>query len=159
MKNNLVVVTGASGFIGNHLVSRLVSDGYSVNGVDIKHPEFGETAADSFQQLDLRDYENCLKAFEGADAIYALAADMGGMGYISKNHASILRNNFLINSNTLEAAKVSGIKKFVISSSACVYPEHLQVEADCISLKEQDAYPANPQDGLWLGKINGREVD
>ena len=91
-----VLVTGAGGFIGSHLVKYLKQSGYWVRGVDIKNPEFDKTAADEFELLDLRRWENCLQATHDIDEVYALAADMGGMGYISSNHAQIMRNNNLI---------------------------------------------------------------
>ena len=100
-----VVVTGAGGFIGHHLVSYLKGQGYWVRGVDLKYPEFRPTDADEFLQLDLRRWENCLQATQGVDEVYALAADMGGMGFISSHHAQILHNNALINLHTLEAAR------------------------------------------------------
>ncbi|MBO0729941.1 MAG: NAD-dependent epimerase/dehydratase family protein, partial [Acidimicrobiaceae bacterium] len=91
-----LLVTGAGGFIGHHLVSDLKRDGHWVRGVDVKHPQFGPTSADEFLSLDLRDAGSCSQATEGVDEVFALAADMGGMGYISANHAKILRDNQLI---------------------------------------------------------------
>ena len=102
-----VVVTGAGGFIGHHLVAYLKRQGYWVRGVDLKYPEFSPTASDEFLQLDLRRRENCLEATHGVDEVYALAADMGGMGFISSHHAQILHNNALINLHTLEAARAA----------------------------------------------------
>src|SRR5215467_14243892 len=98
MKNtNRVLVTGAGGFIGSHLVTYLKDRGYWVRGADLKYPEFAKTDADEFRILDLRRWEDCLTATENIDEVYALAADMGGMGFISANHAQILHNNSLIN--------------------------------------------------------------
>src|SRR5689334_17928437 len=102
-----VLVTGAGGFIGHHLVSFLKEQGYWVRGVDIKHPEYAPDNADEFEILDLRRWDNCLQATRGVNEVYALAADMGGMGFISGNHAQILYNNSLINLHTLEAAHVN----------------------------------------------------
>jgi len=101
----------------------------------------------------LRRWENCLAATEGIDEVYALAADMGGMGFISHNHAMILHNNILINTHSLEAAKANGVRRYFFSSSACVYPEYKQVDADVVPLKEEDAYPAQPQDAYGWEKL------
>ncbi len=147
------VVTGAGGFIGHHLVTYLKRLGYWVRGVDVKHPEFTEVDADEFELLDLRRWDACLQALRGVDEVYALAADMGGMGFISANHATILRNNALINLHTIEAARVHGVSRYLYSSSACIYPEHLQTDADVTALREEDAYPANPQDAYGWEKI------
>ena len=100
-----VLVTGAGGFIGHHLVSFLKAQGHWVRGVDVKLPEFCTTTADEFETLDLRRWDDCMQATRAVDTVYALAADMGGMGYISSNHARILHNNALINLHTLEAAR------------------------------------------------------
>jgi GDP-D-mannose 3', 5'-epimerase len=148
-----VLVTGAGGFIGHHLVGYLKRRGYWVRGVDIKHPEFAPTDADEFRLLDLRRWENCLEATGGMDEVYALAADMGGMGFISNHHAEILHNNLLINTHTLEASRLSGVRRYFFTSSACVYPEHMQVTPDVVPLKEADAYPAAPQDAYGWEKL------
>lgn len=148
-----VLVTGAGGFIGSHLVSFLRDKGFWVRGADLKYPEFSETDADDFQILDLRRWEDCLKATEGVHEVYALAADMGGMGFISSHHAEILHNNSLINIHTLEAARQSGVSRYLYTSSACVYPEFLQEDANVTPLKEEDAYPAMPQDAYGWEKL------
>lgn len=146
-------MTGAGGFIGSHLVSYLKEKGYWVRGVDIKYPEFAETDADEFEILDLRRWDNCLQATRNVSEVYALAADMGGMGFISAHHAQILYNNSLINLHTLEAAKTNGVKRYLYTSSACVYPEYLQEDANVTPLKEEDAYPAAPQDAYGWEKL------
>jgi nucleoside-diphosphate-sugar epimerase len=148
-----VLVTGAGGFIGSHLVKYLKTLGYWVRGVDIRAPQFDDTQADEFELLDLRIWANGLQATRAVDEVYALAADMGGMGYISSNHAQILRNNNLIDIHTLEAARVNEVKRLLYPSSACIYPEFLQEEVDVRPLKEEDAYPAQPQDAYGWQKL------
>jgi GDP-D-mannose 3', 5'-epimerase len=151
--NTRITVTGAGGFIGHHLVTYLKSLGYWVRGVDLKKPEYAPSDADQFELLDLRRWDNCLQATRGIDEVYALAADMGGMGFISCHHAQILYNNALINFHTLEASRINGVKRYLYTSSACVYPEFKQLEADVAPLKEEDAYPAQPQDAYGWEKL------
>jgi len=148
-----VLVTGAGGFIGHHLVTDLRNRGYWVRGVDIKEPEFSDMDADEFKILDLRRWEACQEATKDIDHVYALAADMGGMGFISANHSTILHNNALINLHTLEAARENGVSKYLYTSSACIYPEYLQEDANVTPLKEEDAYPAAPQDAYGWEKL------
>jgi GDP-D-mannose 3', 5'-epimerase len=148
-----VLVTGAGGFIGSHLVRRLKSEGYWVRGVDIREPEFAPTAADEFELLDLRRWDDCLRATRGIDEVYALAADMGGMGFISANHSRIMHNNALINIHSLEAARQNGASRYLFTSSACIYPEYLQEETAVEPLREESAYPAQPQDAYGWEKL------
>jgi nucleoside-diphosphate-sugar epimerase len=148
-----ILVTGAGGFIGHHLVTYLKMLGYWVRGVDIKPPEYTNIDADEFELLDLRKWDNCLQATRGIDEVYALAADMGGMGFISCHHSEILHNNSLINLHTLEAARLNGVSRYFYTSSACVYPEYKQTEANVVPLKEEDAYPAMPQDAYGWEKL------
>ena len=149
-----VLVTGAGGFIGHHLVTYLKERGYWVRGVDLKEPEYTPIDADDFELLDLRRWEDCQRAMQGGiDHVYALAADMGGMGFISAHHAEILHNNSLINLHTIEAARQAGVEKYLYSSSACIYPEYLQTKADVRPLREEDAYPAQPQDAYGWEKL------
>lgn len=147
------MITGAGGFIGSHLATFLKNKGYWVRGVDLKYPEFSETDADEFEILDLRRWDSCLQATRNVDEVYALAADMGGMGFISAHHAQILYNNSLINLHTLEAARVNNVPRYLYTSSACIYPEYLQEETDVVPLREADAYPAMPQDAYGWEKL------
>lgn len=148
-----VLVTGAGGFIGHHLVTFLKKRGYWVRGVDLKYPEYSTTDADEFEILDLRRWDACLQATRDVHEVYALAADMGGMGFISAHHAEILRNNSLINIHTLDAARVNNVKRYLYTSSACIYPEFLQEDTNVTPLKEADAYPAMPQDAYGWEKL------
>jgi GDP-D-mannose 3',5'-epimerase len=151
--NETVVVTGAGGFIGHHLVTYLKQQGYRVRGVDIKYPEYTDVDADEFEIVDLRRWDNCLQAMRGATEVYALAADMGGMGFIQNHHAAILYNNALINFHTLEAARRNGVKRYLYTSSACVYPKYRQMDTQAIPLTESDAYPADPEDAYGWEKL------
>jgi nucleoside-diphosphate-sugar epimerase len=148
-----VLVTGAGGFIGHHLVKYLVGKGYRVRGVDIKHPEFEPSAAHEFELLDLRRFDNCLLAARGVAEVYQLAADMGGIGYITAFHARIARNNTMINVHMLEAARAHGVSRFLFSSSACIYPQYRQRTPDVTPLKEEDAYPADAEEGYGWEKL------
>ena len=148
-----VLITGAGGFIGHHLTKYLKEKGYWVRGVDIKYPQYEKSNADEFLILDLRTWENCLTATKGIDEVYALAADMGGMGFISSHHAEILYNNTLINYHTIEAAHKNKVKRYLFTSSACIYPEYKQLEENVKPLKEKDAYPAQPQDAYGWEKL------
>ncbi len=152
-KKEKVLVTGAGGFIGYHFVRNLKKRGYWVRGVDIKYPEYEKSQADEFLILDLREKDNALKATKGMDHVYALAADMGGMGFISSNHATIFYNNSTISLNTIEAARVNGAKRYFYSSSACIYPEYKQMTARLKPLTEEDAFPARPQDAYGWEKL------
>lgn len=149
------VVLGAGGFIGGHLVKGLQKRGFDViRAVDIK--SIGEwhqvTSGVENLMLDLSDKQNCLKAVHGADHVYQLAADMGGMGFIQNNKALCMLN-VLISTNTLLAAQESGASRFFYSSSACVYNAEKQIDPHVIALKESDAYPAMPEDGYGWEKL------
>jgi GDP-D-mannose 3', 5'-epimerase len=148
-----ILVAGAGGFIGHHLVNFLKEKGRWVRGVDIKLPEFSATQADEFHRSDLREFGNCMAACEGMDEVYQLAADMGGIGFISASHAKVLRNNTLINFHMLEAAKEQKVEKFLYSSSACIYPQYLQAVPDVTPLKESDCYPADAEPGYGWEKL------
>jgi GDP-D-mannose 3', 5'-epimerase len=153
-----ILVTGAGGFIGHHLVKRLQAEGHWVRGVDVKYPEYETSAADDFQILDLRVWENCLTATQNIDQVYNLAADMGGIGYITSFLADISKNNILINAHMLEAAKQNDVKRYLFSSSACVYAQSKQKNADVTPLREEDAYPADPEPGYGWEKLFAEEL-
>ena len=148
-----VLVTGAGGFIGHHMAKYLVARGYWVRGVDVKAPEYEDSAAHEFELLDLRESDNCLVATRDVDLVFHLAADMGGIGFITAVHADVARNNVLINAHMLEASKLSGVSRFFYSSSACIYPQHLQDVTDVTPLKEEDAYPADAEEGYGWEKL------
>jgi GDP-D-mannose 3',5'-epimerase len=148
-----VLVTGAGGFIGHHLTNQLVANGYWVRGVDLKEPEFGPTRAHVFELLDLRRWSNCLLAARGVDEVYNLAANMGGIGFIEENKAVIMHDNVLINTHVLEAARRLGVSRLLYTSSACVYPGYLQDSPDVEPLREEQAYPADAEDGYGWEKL------
>jgi nucleoside-diphosphate-sugar epimerase len=148
-----ILVTGAGGFIGHHLTRFLVAQGYWVRGVDLKHPEFEASSAHDFRILDLRRIGDCMQATEGVDEVYGLAANMGGIGFIESNKALIVRDNTMINLHSIEASRLNGVKRYLYTSSACIYPGYLQREADVTPLREQDAYPADAEDGYGWEKL------
>ena len=147
------LVAGAGGFIGHHLIGFLKEKGYWVRGVDIKEPEFERTAADEFLLLDLREFDSCAASTAGIDEVYQLAADMGGIEFITQNHADVARSNVLINAHMLEAAHLAGVARYFFSSSACIYPIHRQTSAVAAGLREEDAFPADPEDGYGWEKL------
>ena len=151
------LVCGAGGFIGGHLVERLKKEGYWVRGVDIKYPEFRNSVADDFVQGDLRDPLFCDKITSDVqfDELYQLAADMGGAGYIftGEHDACVMHNSATINLNMAEVARKTRIGDIFYSSSACIYPERLQLDTDNSGLKETDAYPAGPDSEYGWEKL------
>jgi GDP-D-mannose 3', 5'-epimerase len=148
-----VLVTGAGGFIGHHLTAYLKRRGYWVRGVDLKLPEFEPSPADEFLLLDLRRPENTRAACEGIADVYNLAANMGGIGFIERYKAVIMHDNVLINMHMLEGARDAQVERYLYTSSACIYPGYRQRVADVTPLKEEDAYPADPEDGYGWEKL------
>jgi GDP-D-mannose 3',5'-epimerase len=150
------LVCGAGGFIGSHLVKRLKREGFWVRGIDLKYPEFGETQADDFIIGDLRDPVTCRYAVDlPFHEVYQLAADMGGAGFVftGENDADIMHNSALINLNMLEACHRRNVKRVFYSSSACMYPEHNQMDPDNPNCSEDSAYPANPDSEYGWEKL------
>ena len=149
------LVCGAGGFIGSHLVKRLKKEGYFVRGVDLKYPEFSETDADEFIKGDLRNLSIVDVCVDGIDEIYQLAADMGGADYIftGENDSDVMHNSAMINLNIVDSMKRHGVKKVFYSSSACMYPEDVQMEIDVPALKEDMAYPGNPDSEYGWEKL------
>lgn len=155
------VVTGAGGFIGTHLVKYLKERGYWVRGVDIRYPQWSETEADEFLLLDMRYPSNAVQALKGAELVFALAADMGGMGFIADGsiQAQMGHNNAMINLSTLTAARqVPTIQHYLFVSSVCVYPVHKLSQMRMTALKDEDVIPANPQgiygwEKLWTEQL------
>nr|WP_243239881.1 NAD-dependent epimerase/dehydratase family protein [Sulfobacillus harzensis] len=150
------MVCGAGGFIGSHLVDRLVNEGCWVRGVDLKFPEFGGTSANDFVVGDLRDATFCREVIDQRfDEVYQLAADMGGAGFVftGDNDADIMHNSATINLNMLEACRKRNIKKVFYSSSACVYPDYNQRDPLNPVTSEESAYPANPDSEYGWEKL------
>jgi nucleoside-diphosphate-sugar epimerase len=150
-----ILVCGAGGFIGGHLVNRLKSEGHWVRGVDLKENEYGNTNSDEFILGDLRDPVVAQKAVKGIDEVYQLAADMGGAGYIftGDHDADVMNNSALCNLNVLGASQKEGVKKIFYSSSACMYPEYNQMDPDNPKCSEDSAYPAAPDSEYGWEKL------
>jgi len=159
IRKKTAVVCGAGGFIGGHLVNRLKGEGYWVRGIDIKKPEFGDTMADEFILLDLREEENCKTAValsSGAvDEVYQLAADMGGMGFIHSAECEIMHNSVLINVHMTHAAASFGVKRYFYSSSVCVYRDMKPGEPE---MHEREAVPANPDNEYGWEKLYSERI-
>lgn len=151
-----VLVLGGGGFIGSHLVTRLKREGHWVRSVDLKFPEFSETAADDFAIGDLRDQLICREVIDQKfDEVYQLAADMGGAGYIftGEHDAEVMHNSATINLNVVEQCRRRNVKRVFYSSSACMYPEYNQLDPDDPKTSEDSAYPANPDSEYGWEKL------
>jgi nucleoside-diphosphate-sugar epimerase len=151
-----VLVCGAGGFIGSHLVKRLKAEGCWVRGVDLKYPEFSQTAADDFVIGDLRNPELCTAIVDRPfDEVFQLAADMGGAGFVfvGDNDAAIMHNSAMINLNMVEACRFAGVKRIFYSSSACIYPERNQLDPENPVCSEDSAYPAAPDSEYGWEKL------
>ncbi len=155
-----VLVNGAGGFIGGHLVTRLKHEGCWVRAVDLKRHEFLNVPADEFVTGDLRDPSLARAVVEGMDEVYQFAADMGGAGYIftGEHDAEVMHNSATINLNTLEYGRRAGVKKFFYSSSACIYPEHNQLDPDNPLCSEDSAYPAAPDSEYGWEKLFSERI-
>lgn len=151
--NERILVTGAGGFIGHHMVKYLKKKGFVVRGCDIKHPAFEPSLADEFLLLDLRDKQNAMTAVKDMDHVYHFAANLGGVGFLDAAKVEVQRDNILINMSMLEAAKDQKIKRFFFPSSACVYPKYIQNKPDSVPLKEEDAYPADCENEYGWEKL------
>src|SRR2546425_8064565 len=149
------LVTGAGGFIGHHLVKFLKNKGFWVRGVDVQKPAFEPSRADEFVLADLREPANCRRVVDGVEEVYDLAADMGGMGFISKAECEVLRNNALININMAHTAAEMGVRRYLFSSSVCVYRDMMPGEPQ---LTEDDAIPANPDNEYGWEKLYAERV-
>jgi GDP-D-mannose 3', 5'-epimerase len=155
MKNEKILVSGAGGFIGGHLVKRLKAEGFWVRGADLKNHEYSPTNADEFLVGDLCDPWFARGVLQDIDVVYQLAADMGGAGYIftGEHDAAVMHNSASINLNMLEYGRLAGVKRFFYSSSACIYPEHNQLDPDNPKCSEDSAYPAAPDSEYGWEKL------
>lgn len=155
-KKKAILVCGAGGFIGHHLVRRLKAEGHWIRGADLKFPDFSETDSDDFAVGDLRDQAFVREVIDrGFDEVYQLAADMGGAGYVftGENDADVMHNSATINLNVLNACHRRNIKRIFYSSSACMYPEYNQLDPDNPNCSEDSAYPAQPDSEYGWEKL------
>lgn len=154
MKKERILVTGGGGFIGSHLARYLYEQGHFVRIADIKFDNYieGDYCTEKCE-LDLRVAKNCYEATEGIEKVYDLAANMGGIGFITSVFADVMYDNVLINTHMVKAAVDNKVKRFLYSSSACIYPNYKQQVADIPGLKEEDAYPADPNEAYGWEKL------
>ena len=154
-----ILVTGGGGFIGSHVAKYLHSKGHFVRVADVKYDDYIEKQYFSEKcLLDLRILKNCLKATEGIDKVYNFAANMGGIGFITSVFADVMHDNVLINTHMIEASVQNKVKRFLYSSSACIYPNYKQTESKVVGLKEEDAYPADPNEAYGWEKLFTEEM-
>lgn len=152
-------MTGGNGFVGSHLAKHLLQQGHFVRVIDIAANTYmnGKYCSEELK-LDLRDWKNCLAATKGMDQVYNLAANMGGIGFITEVGADIMHDNLLINTHMLEASKINRVKRYFFSSSACVYPTYKQTDPKVKGLREEDAYPADPDNFYGWEKLLTEKV-
>ena len=155
IKDKKILIVGAGGFIGGHLTNRLLKDGNRIVAADIKPKEYwfqDFENVENYYSMDMKDINNCREVTKKIDFVFNMACNMGGMGFIENNKAECMQS-VLINTNLLIACKENGIKKYFFSSSACAYNKTKQQEVFIEGLKEDDAYPANPEDGYGWEKL------
>jgi GDP-D-mannose 3', 5'-epimerase len=148
-----ILVTGGGGFVGSHLARYLLKQGHFVRVVDVKFDDYITDYYSERIMLDLREKDNCFKAVEGIDKVYNLAANMGGIGFITEIGAEVMHDNTLINTLMLEASRLSKVKRYLFTSSACVYPTYRQTNPNIEGLREEDAYPADPDNFYGWEKL------
>jgi GDP-D-mannose 3',5'-epimerase len=148
-----ILVTGGGGFVGSHLAKYLLQQGHFVRVADIKFDNYIKDYYSEKMTIDLREKTNCIKAVNGIEKVYNLAANMGGIGFITQVGAEVMHDNTLINTFMLEASRQAGVRRYLFSSSACAYPTYKQTHPDIEGLREEDAYPADPDNFYGWEKL------